>query len=324
MNRDVNRLFYTIKPLIPRRVQVALRRRIAWWKRQKNAHIWPIDPGSATPPAGWRGWPHGKQFAFVLSHDVDTLKGYNNVLKLAEMEERMGLRSQFNFVPERYGKVSLGLLNELKGRGFGIGVHGLKHDGKLFSSRTTFNERALKINSYLKAWDTRCFTTPSMIRNHQWMHELGVDFCISTFDTDPFEPQSEGAGTIFPYWVQDGATGHRFLELPYTLVQDFTLFVLLGDKNIAVWKQKLDWIAGGGGMALLNSHPDYMSFSNTKTGTEEYPVRYYLEFLDYVNGHHSGRFFHALPSELFKDMDLQVVDGSGAFHHPALKSAQSR
>jgi hypothetical protein len=124
--------------------------------------------------------------------------------------------------------------------------------------------------------------------------------------------------------VQDGATGHRFLELPYTLVQDFTLFVLLGDKNIAVWKQKLDWIAGGGGMALLNSHPDYMSFSNTKTGTEEYPVRYYLEFLDYVNGHHSGRFFHALPSELFKDMDLQVVDGSGAFHHPALKSAQSR
>ena len=231
----------------------------------------------------------------MLSHDVDTLKGYNNVLKLAELEEKMGFRSQFNFVPERYGQVSIDLLNELKSRGFGVGVHGLKHDGKLFSSIKIFNERAPRINSYLEAWGTRSFTTPSMIRNHEWMHDLGMDFCTSTFDTDPFEPQSAGAGTIFPYWVQSRSNHQRFLELPYTLVQDFTLFVLLGEKNINIWKQKLDWIAAKGGMALLNSHPDYMRFGNSKRSIDEYPVSYYIEFLKYVRNNYEGNFYHNLP-----------------------------
>jgi hypothetical protein len=298
LNRLVNSLFYTIKPLIPRRVQIALRRQIARWKRQTCAHVWPIDPASASPPNGWRGWPNGKQFALVLSHDVDTLKGYNSVLKLAELEEGMGFRSQFNFVPERYGKVPTTLLNELKSRGFGIGVHGLKHDGKLFSSRMTFAERASRINSYLEAWGTRCFTAPSMIRNHEWMHDLDMDFCISTFDTDPFEPQSEGAGTIFPYWVQDESTRRRFLELPYTLVQDFTLFILLGEKTIDIWKQKLDWIADKGGMALLNSHPDYMSFNAGRCHMEEYPIQFYLNFLKYIREKNGDDYWHGLPSQV--------------------------
>ena len=67
----------------------------------------------------------------------------------------MGFRSSFNFVPERYGEISLDLLRELKQRGFGIGVHGLKHDGKLFSSKKIFDERAPRINAYLKKWGTR-------------------------------------------------------------------------------------------------------------------------------------------------------------------------
>ena len=190
-------------------MQITIRRQIAQHKRRKNGYLWPIDPNSAKPPEGWPGWPDGKQFALVLSHDVDTLKGYNNVLKLADIEEEMGFRSQFNFVPERYGVVSLDLLGELKQRGFGIGVHGLKHDGKLFSSKKIFDERAPRINAYLKKWGTRGFTTPSMIRNHDWMHALDMDHCVSTFDTDPFEPQPEGVGTIFPFWVRNGSPESR-------------------------------------------------------------------------------------------------------------------
>jgi hypothetical protein len=320
----VNSIFYAIKPLVPRSFQIALRRRIASRKRQKFAHVWPIDPASATPPTGWNGWPGGKQFALVLSHDVDTFKGYNNALKLADLEEGMGFRSQFNFVPERYGQVTAGLLNELKERKFGIGVHGLKHDGKLFSSRKIFEERAPRINSYLKAWDTRGFTTPSMIRKHEWMHDLKMDFCTSTFDTDPFEPQSAGAATIFPYWVQDGSTGCRFLELPYTLVQDFTLFVLLKEKDIGIWKEKIDWIVANKGMALLNSHPDYMNFNNKKIGPEEYPVRYYLEFLDYLNERYTGQFFHALPAEVFQDLTGQWANHGRSRNVPEEHLAPSR
>jgi hypothetical protein len=294
-----NSIFYTLKPMIPRKLQLFLRRRIAQRKRRKYAHIWPIDPNSGSPPKGWPGWPEGKQFALVLSHDVDTLKGYRQVLQLADLEEEMGFRSQFNFVPERYTNVDVGLLNELKRRGFGVGVHGLKHDGKLFNSIEIFKERAARINTYLEEWDTRAFTTPSMIRNHEWMHELNMDFCVSSFDTDPFEPQSDGAGTIFPYWVQRDSSGHRFLEMPYTLAQDFTLFVIFREKSINLWKQKLDWIAAHGGMALLNSHPDYMKFDGSASSYEEYPVAFYAEFLDYIKTRHANKFWQAQPRNVW-------------------------
>jgi hypothetical protein len=299
-----NQIFYALKPLIPRPVQLFLRRQLSHHKRRKNGHQWPIDPNSYKPPEGWPGWPDGKQFALVLSHDVDTRKGYDNVLKLADIEEQMGFRSQFNFVPERYGKVEIDLLDTLKRRGFGIGVHGLKHDGKLFSSKEIFNERAPRINAYLKKWGTRGFTTPSMIRNHDWMHALDMDYCVSTFDTDPFEPEPGGVGTVFPFWVQGKSPGKRFLELPYTLVQDFTLFVILGEKTTDVWKQKLYWIAAKGGMALLNSHPDYQNFGGAGCGREEYPVQLYRDFLEYARSRYGGQYWPALPQHLWSYLTI--------------------
>ena len=92
-----------------------------------------------------------------------------------------------------------------------------------------------------------------------WIHELGSEYDASTFDVDPFEPQPDGMSTIFPFWVSSGDnTG--FVELPYTIVQDFTLYKMLGEQNNDIWKKKLDWVAEHGGMALINTHPDYMSF----------------------------------------------------------------
>jgi len=293
-----NWLFYTLKPFIPRPLQIFLRRQLAQHMRRKNGYQWPIDPTSAKPPEGWPGWPDGKQFALVLSHDVDTAKGYNDVLKLADIEEGLGFRSSFNFVPERYGVVDVGLLDELKRRGFGIGVHGLKHDGKLFSSKKIFDERAPRINAYLKKWGTRGFTTPSMIRNHDWMHALDIDHCVSTFDTDPFEPQPDAAGTIFPFWVPNTSPSQGFVELPYTLPQDSTLFLILQEQTIAIWTRKLDWVAEKGGMVLLNTHSDYMNFGGKPLSREEYPVAFYTEFLKHVKSAYAGKYFHATPSEI--------------------------
>jgi len=317
-----NWLFYTLKPFIPRPAQIALRRQLAWHMRRKNLYMWPIDPNAARPPEGWPGWPDGKKFALVLSHDVDTAKGYNDVLKLADIEEGLGFRSSFNFVPERYGTVEVRLLDELKSRGFGIGVHGLKHDGKLFISKKIFDERAPQINAYMKKWGTRGFTTPSMIRNHDWMHDLDMDYCVSTFDTDPFEPQPDAVGTIFPFAVFKNAAGSAsqlsgggspqspksqistnsinptnfFIELPYTLPQDSTLFLILQEQTIDIWTQKLDWVAGKSGMVLLNTHSDYMNFDGRQLSSEEYPAAFYIDFLKHVKFAHAGKYFHATPS----------------------------
>lgn len=290
-------IFYTIKPFIPRCLQIFLRRQIVRYKRKKYSHIWPIDPNAATPPKGWQGWPDNKKFALVLSHDVDTQKGHDKCYQLMEIEERLGFRSSFNFVPERY-KVSKKLLKDVTERGFQVCVHGLKHDGKLFYSKKIFDRRSIRINQYIKEWGVEGFTTPSMLRNPEWICELNVKHCTSTFDTDPFEPQPHGIGTIYPFYMQNKSSGNGFVELPYTLPQDFTLFILMREKTIDIWKKKLDWIAQKRGMALLNTHSDYMNFIGSKLGVEEYPAEYYIEFLKYIKAKYENDYYHTLPIDI--------------------------
>lgn len=292
-----NRIYYSIKPLIPRSVQIFLRRQIAYYKIKKVHHCWPIDERAGNLPAGWTGWPEGKKFAVVLIHDVDTGKGHDNCMKLAKLEEERGFRSSFNFVPERY-KNSNSLKEALRKKGFDIGVHGLKHDGKLFNSRRIFDRRSARINHYLKKWNTNGFTSPSMHHNLDWMHALNILYSTSTFDTDPFEPQPDGVKTIFPFWVQNSQSAPGFLEIPFTLPQDHLLFVILEEKSIDTWKKKLDWIAAKGGMALLNTHADYMNFSNKRPGFEEYPAEYYADFLGYIRDKYHSQYWNALPKEI--------------------------
>ena len=259
------------------------------------------------PPAGWPGWPGGKKFALLLCHDVDTKKGYDTCLDLAEIEENLGFRSYFNFVQERYHNSS-SVLKELQKRGFEVGVHGLNHDGKLFKSRKIFDQRAVKINYYLKTWGCCGFTSPSMHHNPDWLHALNIEYSTSTFDTDPFEPQPDSATTIFPYRVQNGNKARSYLELPYTLPQDHLMFVILQEKTTDIWKKKLDWIAEHGGMALLNTHTDYMCFEGQEPENETYPVAYYTEFLEYIDRNYKDQYWHVLPQELVGFWKKNLID----------------
>lgn len=299
-NNGIGRLhkfFYYVKPLIPRSFQIYLRRLIVARKRRVYLHLWPINPISATPPPGWNGWPNGKKFALILSHDVENRGGLKKARLLADYEKDIGIRSSFNFVPERY-PVPDKLRASLEKDGFEIAVHGLVHDGKLYWSRQIFTKRAKKINRYLKQWNAVGFHSPSMHKNLDWIHDLDIIYDQSTFDTDPFEPDPQGLNTIFPLWISHKSKNRGYIELPYTLPQDHTLFIIMQERSIDIWKKKLDWIAKHGGMALLNTHPDYMNFNGTNLGIEEYPASYYLEFLDYVRSEYQGRYWQPLPREL--------------------------
>ena len=292
-------IYYCIKPIIPRCVQLLLRRQLVMRKRLSCGHIWPIDESAATLPSGWLGWPKDKKFALVLTHDVDTARGQSRCRQLMELENELGFRSSFNFVPKRYN-VSASLRMLLSGNGFEIGVHGLYHDGKYFKSPELFSNRAVLINHYLQEWQSVGFRAPSMLHNLQWMHALNIEYDASTFDTDPFEPQPHGLKSIFPLWISNGKPYRGFVELPYTLPQDFTLYVIMREKNIDIWKRKLDWIASVGGMVLLNTHPDYISFDGKNMGYEEYPVSYYETFLKYIKTEYRDRYWHVLPKEMAK------------------------
>ena len=137
-----------------------------------------------------------------------------------------------------------------------------------------------------------------MHHNLDWMHYLDIKYSTSTFDTDPFEPDPNGVGTIFPFFVQRKINQKGYVELPYTLPQDHLLYIILREKNIDIWKKKLDWIVEQGGMALFNSHSDYMNFGDTGLGNEEYPVHLYVEFLKYVCERYKGQYWHTLPENV--------------------------
>lgn len=291
-------LYYTIKPLLPRSVRYALRRRVARRTLENSASIWPVKPGTQTAPANWPGWPEGKKFAFVLTHDVEGQKGLDRCRALADLEAKHGFRSSFNFIPEGEYRVSREFREELTQRGFEVGVHDLHHDGSLFRNHESFHAQAPRINQYIKDWGVAGFRAGFMFHNLEWQQQLNIRYDLSTFDSDPFEPQPDGMDTIFPFWVEKADGKGGYMELPYTLVQDSTLFLFLQEKSIALWKQKLDWIAQHGGMVLVNVHPDYVKFAAGDGSAFEFPAARYAELLEYVRTKYKGKFWHALPREV--------------------------
>jgi len=291
------RLYYDLKPILPRSLIRLLRRNYNDPLAESIKDNWPVDPrypafqwevmrqlfvaGGMSRISHRRFWPGANRFAFVLTHDVETATGQSFVRNVADLEEGMGFRSSFNFVLERY-PLDMKLIQELRDRGFEVGCHGLKHDGKLFSSKREFIRRVARINAHMKDHGMVGFRAPLTHRNPEWMQSLEIEYDLSFFDTDPFEPIPGGAMSIWPFFIG------RFIELPYTLVQDYTLTSILGETTPRIWLEKVDFIEKYHGMALVNSHPDYLRSEKTWS--------VYHQFLQTMKNRPG--YWHALPREV--------------------------
>ncbi len=292
---QLKRAYYLVKSLIPRPAIRRLRR--LYNRGIKTAGIWPVDDRyvcflwevlrQVLVVSGLKQtrirkfWPGQSRFAFVLTHDIETADGQEFAGAVADFEENLGFRSSFNFVPERYD-VNYKFMDDLRQRGFEVGVHGYRHDGKLFDSRPVFIRNADRINRYLKEWNARGFRAELTHRQPEWMQVLEIEYDLSFFDTDPFEPIPGGAMSIWPFLI-----GH-FVELPYTLVQDYTLTSVLGEVSSRIWLEKVDFIERYYGMALVNSHPDYLRHKS------DWDV--YSQFLEAMK--RRGGYWHALPGDV--------------------------
>jgi peptidoglycan/xylan/chitin deacetylase (PgdA/CDA1 family) len=226
-------------------------------------------------------WPEGASFAFVLTHDVEDQEGMRNIAKIAAMEEDLGFRSSWNIVPYKY-RIDVGLIRDLQSRSFEIGIHGYNHDGKLYASRRTFARRAVAINQALRQYGAVGFRSPMVHRNLEWLQLLDIEYDASCFDADPYQAMPGGVGSIWPFEIG------KFVELPYTLPQDHTLFIARGERDGTTWLRKLEFIARNSGLALMLTHPDYM--------TSDLYLNIYRDFLIAVRQQRD--FWHALPREV--------------------------
>lgn len=296
-NGGMLKLYYALRRFIPRSLQLALRRQYAKKQMQVAFPRWPIEPilverteqemrsnikrSSVGRIPVINFWPGTFRAAVILTHDVEWDIGVRNIPRVRELERKYGVVSSWNFVAERY-PFDKRIFADLKAEGCEIGLHGLYHDGKKFSSRSIFEERLPKINAYLKEWGAVGFRSPATHRNADWMPEIGAEYDSSFPDTDPFEPQSGGCCSIFPFFLGN------LVELPITLIQDHTLIEILQEPNITLWKNKSEWIIRNHGLVNIIIHPDYM--------LTEKNLRYYEEFLRFITA--KENLWLALPKEV--------------------------
>jgi peptidoglycan/xylan/chitin deacetylase (PgdA/CDA1 family) len=259
--------YYRARRLLPRSLQISLRRSFSRVQARAQFPRWPVETAlhelygflfelvtdlAERPVPFVAPWPAGRSWALVLTHDVEKAVGYTNIRRLVEIELEAGYRSSWNFVPQRGYEVEAELLEELRQNGFEIGVHGLLHDGRDLSSLTILGRRLPMIRAHAERWKATGFRSPGTLRSIDLMPLLGFDYDSSYSDTAPYEPQPGGCCTWLPYMIEN------LVELPITLPQDHTLFELLQQRDETTWVKKASFLRERGGMALMLIHPDYI------------------------------------------------------------------
>ena len=187
-----------------------------------------------------------------MTHDVETEKGVRLSPYLMDMEDAFSIKASFQIIPEHRYQVTDDFLDSIRTRGFEVVVHDLNHDGHLFREKTEFLRRAKKINSYGKRFGASGFRAAVLYRQQQWFDALDFSYDMSVPNVAHLDPQRGGCCTVMPYFVG------KILELPVTTTQDYTLFNILNDYSIDLWKKQIELIMEKHGLISLIVHPDYV------------------------------------------------------------------
>jgi len=293
------RLYYHLKRLVPRTLILAARRAFIRRGSPPEFPAWPFEHGVDRllrftarclleaadvdeAKFAWF-WPRGHRAALILTHDVETAAGLRGAVDIADLEESRGLRSSFNIVADEYD-IDLGVIRELRERGFEIGLHGLHHDRSLFSSREEFERQLPALDEAARRLGAVGFRSPATYRVQGWIGELPIAYDGSVPHSDPYEPQPGGCCTVWPYMLGD------VVELPYTLPQDHALFNLLQHDTADVWLQQLATIEERAGLIHCLSHPDPGYLGRPKTRA------IYAAFLDALSARET--LWKALPRDV--------------------------
>lgn len=262
-------LYYLIRPLLPVAVRKHLQRvHLKGWD-QISFPKWPVDrtvnelferlmmlalkaQGLERIPFIWF-WPDGAPSTAIMTHDVETGRGRDFCSTLMDIDDAYGIKASFQVVPEQRYKVTQGYLNSITNRGFEIAVQDLNHDGRLYKTRQQFIERVKKINYYRRQWGADGFRAAVLYRRQEWFDELEFAYDMSIPNVAHLDPQRGGCCTVMPFFIG------KLVELPVTTIQDYSLFHILRDYGIDLWKTQIELIMEKHGLLSFIIHPDYVT-----------------------------------------------------------------
>jgi hypothetical protein len=272
----VRQAYYLLRPLMPVPVRKHFQRiRLKGW-RDLPFPKWPVDTSvdalmqntmtlavKSSPekkiPFIWF-WPNGHSGCAIMTHDVETEAGVELCTKIMDMDESYGVPASFQVVPEKRYKVREQYLESLRKRDFEVNVQDLNHDGHLYSNWETFKRRAEKINRYAEQYRAVGFRAGVLYRNQEWYGQLHFEYDMSVPNAARLDPQRGGCCTVMPYFVGN------MVELPVTATQDYSLFHILKEYSLELWKQQTALILQKNGLISFIVHPDYiLNEQETKT-----------------------------------------------------------
>lgn len=293
--------YYSVRPLLPVWLRRHMQRMRLSGSREAPFPRWPVDwtvdrileklllltlkaQGEESIPFIWF-WPQGIPSCAIITHDVETTVGLDFCSTLMDIDDSFGMKASFQLVPEKRYPVSDRTRAVIRDRGFEVNVHDLNHDGHLYSDYVEFGRRAKKINEYADSYGAAGFRSGALYRNLDWYHLLNFSYDMSVPSVGHLEAQRGGACTIRPYFIDD------MVELPVTTTQDYSLFHILGDYSIDLWKEQIDTIVQNHGLVSFIIHPDYI---REKKAQETY--RALLAYLSQLRA--DGKLWIALPGEV--------------------------
>jgi len=297
----VRKLYYLVRPLMP----VALRKHLqrVYLRNWEDIPFpkWPVDfsvenimeqllivsmrsQNLERIPFIWF-WPEGVSSCTAVTHDVEAIAGWEFCSQLMDLDDSFGIKSAFQIVPEERYDVSEAGLNSIRERGFEVNIHDLNHDGNLLINHEEFLRRAAEINRYKEKFQSQGFRTAVLYRKIDWFEALDFSYDLSVPNVAHLEPQRGGCCTVFPFF------NGKMLELPVTMTQDYTLFHILNDYSIDVWKRQISLIQARHGLMQMIVHPDYIIDQSAR--------RVYADLLGYLCELRAARkTWIALPAEV--------------------------
>jgi hypothetical protein len=267
-SEPIRKFYYFIRSTLPFTIRRQLQRIYFQDWEQLPFPAWPVDTtvdrlheeilrltmeaaGVKKLPFIWF-WPNGAPNCLIMTHDVETSTGRDFTFKLMDQDDSYGFKASYQVIPERRYKVSDEYVSSIRGRGCEFNIHDLNHDGHLYSERGEFARRAVEINSYVRQYGSRGFRAAAMYRRQDWYDVFEFSYDMSVPNVAHLEPLRGGCCTVMPYFVG------KILEIPLTTAQDYSLFHILNDYSIELWKRQVALIRERNGVISFLTHPDYL------------------------------------------------------------------
>ena len=250
-------------------------------------------------------WPEGIRSCAIVTHDVETSAGRDFCPNLMDLNDKFGIKTAFQIVPEKRYSVTQALLDSIRERGFELNVHDLNHDGRLMENEEEFRRRAKHINRHGQRFGAQGFRSAMLYRNIDWYDALDYSYDLSVPNVAHLDPQRGGCCTVFPFF------NGNILELPVTMAQDYSLFHILKDYSIEIWKKQISLIREKHGLMQVIIHPDYIRDKAAR--------KVYTELLCYLSELRAGgKTWIALPGEVAAWWRLRskliLVNEGGSWH----------